>query len=110
MKELPSQSDEERKCADHYQECLVKVNDHSKKIEIQLYEPEEEHLKGKTAKRNVKRKLDDSQEDYENLQREINMLKNKIKRNNISKTSQKETNLTYSSDLEDKRSHIRTKM
>lgn len=79
MKELVSQLDEERKRTDQYKGRLVKANNDSKLLEKQLNKSEEDCSRGRTAKKNVQRKLDDLQKDYEHLQREITKLKNKIK-------------------------------
>lgn len=53
-------------------------------------------FKDETGKRKIQIKLDDFQEDNENLQQEITELKNKIKRCNDSKNTQNETYLDIS--------------
>lgn len=66
----------------------IKTNNHFKQLEKQLDEQEEQCARIKTVKRKIQRKLDDPQEDNQNLQREMIKLKNKIKRSDSSKNLQ----------------------
>ncbi|CAG9786407.1 unnamed protein product [Diatraea saccharalis] len=80
MKELALQLDEERRHADQYKEQIEKMNVRVKALKRQLDEAEEEVQREKVGKRKAQRELEDMLETHEQLARECNNLRNKLRR------------------------------
>ncbi|CAG9786408.1 unnamed protein product [Diatraea saccharalis] len=79
MKELALQLDEERRHADQYKEQIEKMNVRVKALKRQLDEAEEEVQREKVGKRKAQRELEDMLETHEQLARECNNLRNKLR-------------------------------
>merc|ERR1712218_766326 len=80
IKELMMQLEDERRHADQYKEQNEKSNNRIKAMRRQLDEAEEEISREKTHRRKAQRELDDYVESNESMNREINNLKNKLRR------------------------------
>nr|XP_006826038.1 PREDICTED: myosin-10-like isoform X2 [Saccoglossus kowalevskii] len=87
LKELVMQAEDERRQGDQYKEQVDKVNSRVKGLKRQLDEAEEEFTRANASKRKLQRDLDDQIEANESLTREINQLKNKLRRGDISSRS-----------------------
>merc|ERR1719471_1403534 len=80
IKELMMQLEDERRHADQYKEQNEKSNNRIKAMRRQLDEAEEEISREKAHRRKAQRELDDYVETNESQTREINNLKNKLRR------------------------------
>jgi myosin protein heavy chain len=80
IKELMMQLEDERRHADQYKEQTEKANTRMKAMRRQLDEAEEEISREKAHRRKAQRELDDYVESNESMNREINNLKNKLRR------------------------------
>merc|ERR1712077_54405 len=80
IKELMMQLEDERRHADQYKEQNEKSNNRIKAMRRQLDEAEEEISREKAHRRKAQRELDDYVESNESMNREINNLKNKLRR------------------------------
>jgi len=80
IKELLMQLEDERRHADQYKEQNEKTNGRMKAMRRQLDEAEEEISREKAHRRKAQRELDDYVESNESMNREINNLKNKLRR------------------------------
>merc|ERR1712117_385305 len=80
IKELMMQLEDERRHADQYKEQVEKSNNRIKAMRRQLDEAEEEISREKAHRRKAQRELDDYVESNESMNREINNLKNKLRR------------------------------
>merc|ERR1711994_1077087 len=80
IKELMMQLEDERRHADQYKEQNEKSNDRIKAMRRQLDEAEEEISREKAHRRKAQREVDDYVESNESMSREINNLKNKLRR------------------------------
>merc|ERR1712158_293981 len=80
IKELLMQLEDERRHADRYKEQNEKTNGRMKAMRRQLDEAEEEISREKAHRRKAQRELDDYVESNEGMNREINNLKNKLRR------------------------------
>lgn len=74
------QLEDERRHADQYKEQTEKANTRMKAMRRQLDEAEEEISREKAHRRKAQRELDDYVESNESMNREINNLKNKLRR------------------------------
>jgi len=80
IKELLMQLEDERRHADQYKEQNEKTTSRMKAMRRQLDEAEEEISREKAHRRKAQREVDDYQESNESMNREINNLKNKLRR------------------------------
>jgi len=80
IKELLMQLEDERRHADQYKEQNEKTTARMKAMRRQLDEAEEEISREKAHRRKAQRELDDYVESNESMNREINNLKNKLRR------------------------------
>merc|ERR1712227_673187 len=80
IKELMMQLEDERRHADQYKEQNEKSNNRIKAMRRQLDEAEEEISREKAHRRKAQREVDDYVESNESMSREINNLKNKLRR------------------------------
>ncbi|XP_046990490.1 myosin heavy chain, non-muscle isoform X1 [Schistocerca americana] len=80
IKELTLQLEDERRQTDQYKEQLDKSNVRVKALKRQLDEAEEEISREKAQKRKAQREMEDMMESQETMTREINNLKNKLRR------------------------------
>jgi myosin protein heavy chain len=80
IKELMMQLEDERRHADQYKEQNEKTGARMKAMRRQLDEAEEEISREKAHRRKAQRELDDYVESNESMSREINNLKNKLRR------------------------------
>merc|ERR1712200_182163 len=80
IKELMMQLEDERRHADQYKEQNEKTGARMKAMRRQLDEAEEEVSREKAHRRKAQRELDDYVESNESMSREINNLKNKLRR------------------------------
>ncbi|XP_049852980.1 myosin heavy chain, non-muscle isoform X1 [Schistocerca gregaria] len=80
IKELTLQLEDERRQTDQYKEQLDKSNARVKALKRQLDEAEEEISREKAQKRKAQREMEDMMESQETMTREINNLKNKLRR------------------------------
>merc|ERR1719472_653982 len=83
IKELLMQLEDERRHADQYKEQNEKTNGRMKAMRRQLDEAEEEIPREKAHRRKAQRELDDYVESNEGMNREINNLKNKLRRHPV---------------------------
>ncbi|XP_037545802.1 myosin-10 [Nematolebias whitei] len=80
LKEVTLQVEDERRHADQYKEQLEKANSRMKQLKRQLEEAEEEATRANASRRKLQRELDDATEASEGLTREVNSLKNRLRR------------------------------
>uniref|UniRef100_A0A671RNY3 Myosin-10-like n=1 Tax=Sinocyclocheilus anshuiensis TaxID=1608454 RepID=A0A671RNY3_9TELE len=80
LKEVFMQVEDERRHADQYKEQMEKANSRMKQLKRQLEEAEEEATRANTSRRKLQRELDDATEASEGLSREVNTLKNRLRR------------------------------
>ncbi|KAM8879782.1 myosin-10-like isoform 1-T1 [Spinachia spinachia] len=80
LKEVMLQVEDERRHADQYKEQMEKANSRMKQLKRQLEEAEEEATRANGARRKLQRELDDATEASEALTREVNTLKNRLRR------------------------------
>ncbi|KAM4604324.1 myosin-10 isoform 1-T1 [Polymixia lowei] len=80
LKEVVMQVEDERRHADQYKEQLEKANSRMKQLKRQLEEAEEEATRANASRRKLQRELDDATEASEGLTREVNSLKNRLRR------------------------------
>ncbi|XP_052455091.1 myosin-10 isoform X3 [Carassius gibelio] len=80
LKEVFMQVEDERRHADQYKEQLEKANSRMKQLKRQLEEAEEEATRANASRRKLQRELDDATEASEGLSREVNTLKNRLRR------------------------------
>lgn len=80
IKEISLQLEDERRQTDQYKEQLDKSNARVKVLKRQLDEAEEEISREKAQKRKAQREMEDMMESQETMTREINNLKNKLRR------------------------------
>ncbi|XP_074639301.1 uncharacterized protein LOC141897583 [Acropora palmata] len=78
-KEGMQQVEEERRHADQYKEQMEKVNARVKTLKRSVDEAEEENTRLATAKRRIQRELDDVTEANEELTREVQSLRNRLR-------------------------------
>ncbi|XP_075870455.1 myosin-10 isoform X2 [Nelusetta ayraudi] len=80
LKEVMMQVEDERRHADQYKEQMEKANSRLKQLKRQLEEAEEEATRANASRRKLQRELDDATEASEGLTREVNSLKNRLRR------------------------------
>merc|ERR1712107_627138 len=80
IKDLNNQLEDERRHADQYKEQNEKTTARMKAMRRQLDEAEEEITREKAHRRKTQRELDDYVESNDSMNREINNLKNKLRR------------------------------
>uniref|UniRef100_A0A9J7Y9N1 Myosin, heavy chain 10, non-muscle n=1 Tax=Cyprinus carpio carpio TaxID=630221 RepID=A0A9J7Y9N1_CYPCA len=80
LKEVFMQVEDERRHADQYKEQMEKANSRMKQLKRQLEEAEEEATRANASRRKLQRELDDATEASEGLSREVNTLKNRLRR------------------------------
>ncbi|XP_066518947.1 myosin-10 isoform X2 [Hoplias malabaricus] len=80
LKEVFMQVEDERRHADQYKEQMEKANSRMKQLKRQLEEAEEEATRANASRRKLQRELDDATEANEALSREVNTLKNRLRR------------------------------
>ncbi|XP_051568178.1 myosin-10-like isoform X4 [Myxocyprinus asiaticus] len=80
LKEVFMQVEDERRHADQYKEQMEKANLRMKQLKRQLEEAEEEATRANASRRKLQRELDDATEASEGLSREVNTLKNRLRR------------------------------
>ncbi|XP_067230442.1 myosin-10 isoform X2 [Chanodichthys erythropterus] len=80
LKEVFMQVEDERRHADQYKEQMEKANSRMKQLKRQLEEAEEEATRANASRRKLQRELDDATEANEGLSREVNTLKNRLRR------------------------------
>uniref|UniRef100_A0A8B9LUM9 Myosin, heavy chain 10, non-muscle n=1 Tax=Astyanax mexicanus TaxID=7994 RepID=A0A8B9LUM9_ASTMX len=80
LKEVFMQVEDERRHADQYKEQMEKANSRMKQLKRQLEEAEEEATRANASRRKLQRELDDATEASEGLSREVNALKNRLRR------------------------------
>ncbi|TRY55599.1 hypothetical protein DNTS_021482, partial [Danionella cerebrum] len=80
LKEVFMQVEDERRHADQYKEQMEKANSRMKALKRQLEEAEEEATRANASRRKLQRELDDATEAIEGLSREVNTLKNRLRR------------------------------
>ncbi|XP_076585808.1 myosin-10 isoform X5 [Chaetodon auriga] len=80
LKEVMMQVEDERRHADQYKEQMEKANSRMKQLKRQLEEAEEEATRANASRRKLQRELDDATEASEGLTREVNSLKNRLRR------------------------------
>ncbi|XP_029545158.1 myosin-10 isoform X6 [Salmo trutta] len=80
LKEVVIQVEDERRHADQYKEQMEKANSRMKQLKRQLEEAEEEATRANASRRKLQRELDDATEASEGLTREVNTLKNRLRR------------------------------
>ncbi|XP_071388820.1 myosin-10-like [Centroberyx affinis] len=80
LKEVVMQVEDERRHADQYKEQMEKANSRMKQLKRQLEEAEEEATRANASRRKLQRELDDATEASEGLTREVNSLKNRLRR------------------------------
>ncbi|XP_068177736.1 myosin-10 isoform X1 [Antennarius striatus] len=80
LKEVMLQVEDERRHADQYKEQMEKANSRMKQLKRQLEEAEEEATRANASRRKLQRELDDATEASEGLTREVNSLKNRLRR------------------------------
>ncbi|XP_056605677.1 myosin-10 isoform X1 [Triplophysa dalaica] len=80
LKEVFMQVEDERRHADQYKEQMEKANSRMKQLKRQLEEAEEEATRANASRRKLQRELDDATEASEGLSREVNSLKNRLRR------------------------------
>lgn len=81
------QVEDERRHADQYKEQMEKANSRMKQLKRQLEEAEEEATRANASRRKLQRELDDATEASEGLTREVNSLKNRLRRGPVSSFS-----------------------
>lgn len=74
------QVEDERRHGDQFKEQMEKANARMKQLKRQLEEAEEEATRANASKRKLQRELDDATEASEGLTREVNSLKNRLRR------------------------------
>ncbi|XP_019905362.2 myosin-10 isoform X4 [Esox lucius] len=80
LKEVVIQVEDERRHADQYKEQMEKANSRMKQLKRQVEEAEEEATRANASRRKLQRELDDATEASEGLTREVNTLKNRLRR------------------------------
>ncbi|XP_036385857.1 myosin-10 isoform X2 [Megalops cyprinoides] len=80
LKEVFMQVEDERRHADQYKEQMEKANSRMKQLKRQLEEAEEEATRANASRRKLQRELEDATEASEGLSREVNTLKNRLRR------------------------------
>ncbi|XP_062244041.1 myosin-10-like [Platichthys flesus] len=80
LKEVMMQVEDERRHADQYKEQMDKATSRMKQLKRQLEEAEEEATRANASRRKLQRELDDATEASEGLTREVNSLKNRLRR------------------------------
>ncbi|XP_069024525.1 myosin-10 isoform X2 [Embiotoca jacksoni] len=80
LKEVMMQVEDEHRHADQYKEQMEKANSRMKQLKRQLEEAEEEATRANASRRKLQRELDDATEASEGLTREVNSLKNRLRR------------------------------
>ncbi|XP_029903830.1 myosin-10 isoform X6 [Myripristis murdjan] len=80
LKEVVMQVEDERRHADQYKEQMEKANSRMKQLKRQLEEAEEEATRANASRRKLQRELDDATEASDGLTREVNSLKNRLRR------------------------------
>ncbi|KAJ8363458.1 hypothetical protein SKAU_G00122890 [Synaphobranchus kaupii] len=80
LKEVFMQVEDERRHADQYKEQMEKANSRMKQLKRQLEEAEEESTRANANRRKLQRELEDATEASEGLSREVNTLKNRLRR------------------------------
>uniref|UniRef100_A0A4W4GXT2 Myosin, heavy chain 10, non-muscle n=1 Tax=Electrophorus electricus TaxID=8005 RepID=A0A4W4GXT2_ELEEL len=80
LKEVFMQVEDERRHADQYKEQMEKANTRMKQLKRQLEEAEEEATRANASRRKLQRELEDATEASEGLSREVNTLKNRLRR------------------------------
>ncbi|XP_048869168.1 myosin-10 isoform X1 [Brienomyrus brachyistius] len=83
LKEVFMQVEDERRHADQYKEQMEKANVRMKQLKRQLEEAEEEATRANASRRKLQRELEDATEASEGLSREVNTLKNRLRRGPI---------------------------
>uniref|UniRef100_A0A673BMD4 Myosin-10 n=1 Tax=Sphaeramia orbicularis TaxID=375764 RepID=A0A673BMD4_9TELE len=80
LKEVMMQVEDERRHGDQYKEQMEKANSRMKQLKRQLEEAEEEASRANASRRKLQRELDDATEASEGLTREVNSLKNRLRK------------------------------
>ncbi|KAM9857329.1 myosin-10 isoform 1-T1 [Aulostomus maculatus] len=80
LKEVMMQVEDERRHGDQFKEQMEKANSRMKQLKRQLEEAEEEATRANASRRKLQRELDDATEASEGLSREVNSLKNRLRR------------------------------
>uniref|UniRef100_UPI0037E77A36 myosin-10 n=1 Tax=Semicossyphus pulcher TaxID=241346 RepID=UPI0037E77A36 len=80
LKEVMMQVEDEHRHADQYKEQMEKANSRMKQLKRQLEEAEEDATRANATRRKLQRELDDATEASEGLTREVNSLKNRLRR------------------------------
>ncbi|XP_074554432.1 myosin-10-like isoform X3 [Halichoeres trimaculatus] len=80
LKEVMMQVEDEHRHADQYKEQMEKANARMKQLKRQLEEAEEDATRANANRRKLQRELDDATEASEGLSREVNSLKNRLRR------------------------------
>ncbi|KAJ0033846.1 hypothetical protein NQD34_000953, partial [Periophthalmus magnuspinnatus] len=86
LKEVMLQVEDERRHADQFKEQMEKANARMKQLKRQLEEAEEEASRANASRRKLQRELDDATEASEGLTREVNTLKNRLRRGGAAST------------------------
>uniref|UniRef100_A0A3Q3NH80 Myosin, heavy chain 10, non-muscle n=1 Tax=Labrus bergylta TaxID=56723 RepID=A0A3Q3NH80_9LABR len=80
LKEVMMQVEDEHRHAEQYKEQMEKANTRMKQLKRQLEEAEEDATRANATRRKLQRELDDATEASEGLTREVNSLKNRLRR------------------------------
>uniref|UniRef100_H2SH47 Myosin, heavy chain 9a, non-muscle n=1 Tax=Takifugu rubripes TaxID=31033 RepID=H2SH47_TAKRU len=80
MKELVLQVEDERRNTEQYKDQADKLNSRTRQLKRQLEEAEEEVTRANAYRRKLQRELEDANETQDTMNREVNILKSKLRR------------------------------
>ncbi|XP_056608312.1 myosin-9 isoform X2 [Triplophysa dalaica] len=80
LKEVILQVDDERRSSEQFKDQADKLNSRMKQLKRQLEESEEEAQRANANRRKLQRELEDASESADAMNREVNTLKNKLRR------------------------------
>ncbi|XP_052406939.1 myosin-9 isoform X1 [Carassius gibelio] len=83
LKEVILQVDDERRNTDQFKDQSEKLNSRMKQLKRQLEEAEEEAQRANANRRKLQRELEDATESADSMNREVNILKTKLRRGDL---------------------------
>uniref|UniRef100_A0A673NAK2 Myosin-9 n=1 Tax=Sinocyclocheilus rhinocerous TaxID=307959 RepID=A0A673NAK2_9TELE len=89
LKEVILQVDDERRNTEQFKDQSEKLNSRMKQLKRQLEEAEEEAQRANANRRKLQRELEDASESADAMNREVNSLKSKLRRTDLSGPSSK---------------------
>ncbi|XP_026095993.1 myosin-9-like isoform X1 [Carassius auratus] len=108
LKEVILQVDDERRNTDQFKDQSEKLNSRMKQLKRQLEEAEEEAQRANANRRKLQRELEDATESADSMNREVNILKTKLRRGDLPFTMRRIVSRSGIESDEDPESKIET--